>query len=118
MLRKDGEYKIYIIKFAYKKQIHKWIGAGDCGIWLVNGVPPTSTFDEKHKFLDKYRPLIKPFSANGICWQQTGVHGSYIKEDALKIAVKLAEWNPTIIFRVYELNISQKADSIASFSFM
>ncbi len=86
--RTDGKYKIYIIKHLYKDKPGDWGDSGDCCHWI-----PKEIIRKSHDELI-YNGIFKPFTANGKCWQSTGIHGSYVKRDAVRILDKISEWNP------------------------
>jgi len=110
MLRTDGKYKIYIIKHRYNDS-GEWARSGDCTQWIPRKVVNGKNFK-------KVQQIFNPFKAGGECWQQTGVHGSYKKRDAVKIMDLISEWKPGHRFRVCEVEIDQKTTTIAEKKFL
>jgi len=116
MLRRDGNYRIYIIKHLWKDNPkNEWSNSGDCGQWFAKAFP--ANMDKRDKFYKKYKDIFNPFQASGECWQMTGVHGSFVKADALIIIDKISEWNPVHRFRVCAVDIKQKTEHIMEFKF-
>jgi len=102
-LRRDGKYEIYIIKHLWKDDPTKdWGNSGDCCQWI-----PKEIMRKHGNDLVYGEGIFVPFGANGECWQRTGINGSYIKEDAIKILDRIAEWNPDHRFKVCKLVIDQ-----------
>jgi hypothetical protein len=102
VLRRDGDFIIYIIQFKYKdSEDNTWHNAGDCGQFL-----PKMFRDERLE-LEKIVPL-NSLTACGHCWQETGVSGTYNFDDALKVMSYISQKNPGRKFRVSEVRITQK----------
>ena len=104
--RTDGKYIIYIIKHLYKDKPGDWGDSGDCCHWI-----PKKIIREKHDEL-VYNGIFKSFTANGRCWQTTGIHGSFIKRDAIRILDKISEWNPQHRFKVCRLRLNQVTEDV------
>jgi len=97
----DGNYKIYIIKHLYKdKPENKWDDSGDC-----------RRFVYATRYV-KYINIFNPFTASGKCWQKTGIYGSFVKRDAIKILDKIAQWNPEHRFKVCRLLLNQVTEDV------
>ena len=86
LLRKDGDYVIYI---AERRLNNDWIGVAH----------------------DLYGCPVG-FSASGNCWQETGVHGTYDLQAAKKGIRELASKNPDVGFRVVKVTISQHKEPV------
>jgi len=104
--RNDGNYKIYIIKHLYKDEPGEWGSSGECCQWIPNEI-----IRKSHDKLI-YNGIFKPFTANGVCWQKTGIHGSYVKRDAIRILDKISEWNPQHRFKVCRLLLNQVTEDV------
>lgn len=74
MLRNDGAYTIYYIEGLWHSKNKEKITAG----WIR--VDFGWDLDPPHKHC---------LSANGDCWQKTGVDGTFDEKHALKLAAKL-----------------------------
>jgi hypothetical protein len=106
MIRKDGKYFIYIIQ--HQRDVDKrWVNSSDCNRWIPGKL--TRKKFETIFFTEPWRTI----TACGKCWQETGVHGSYIKNKALRILEKVSKWNPGIKFRVCKLEIEQRTTEVA-----
>jgi hypothetical protein len=107
-LRKDGNYKIYIIKHLWKDDLdYAWSCSGDCCQWI-----PKEILRKFHDELVYGEGIFASFGANGSCWQRTGIFGSYIKKDAIKILDRISEWNPDHRFKVCKLVIEQTTNDV------
>ena len=107
-LRKDGKYKIYIIKHLWKDDPTKdWSNSGSCTQWIPKEIVRT------HHDELVYRGIFRSFTANGRCWQITGVHGSFIEEDAINILNVISKWNSDHRFKVCRLLIDQVTEDVA-----
>jgi len=107
MLRNDGLYKIYIIKHLYKDDPkHEWTHSGDCTQFI-----PREIMRESHDEL-VYRGVFRHFTANGTCWQRTGVHGSFVEEDAVKILDEISKWKSGHRFRVCKVIVDQITETV------
>ncbi len=51
---------------------------------------------------------FRPFTAIGECWQTTGIHGTFVRDEAVALANILAEAVPDFEYRVDRVEISQK----------
>lgn len=60
MLRNDGVYKIYRIQHQQRSN-NEWV-------YSIYGSPDTNS---------KTTPCRDTFTASGLCWQKTGIHGVY-----------------------------------------
>lgn len=89
----------------------EWADSGECTQWI-----PREVIRKNHDQLI-YRGIFRPFTANGECWQITGIYGSFNKKDAIKILDRIAEWNPEHRYRVCELNLKQETKTIAEMKF-
>ena len=106
--RNDGNYKIYIIKHLWKdKPENSWADSGECCQWI-----PKEIARRFHDDLVFGKGVFVPFTANGQCWQRTGIHGSFVKEDAIKILKRIANWNPDHRFKVCKLLLNQVTEDI------
>lgn len=86
MLKTEGKFKIYRIE-------HKWMGRDN---WV------TSIENEKY------------FNASGICWQQTGVHGTYDIEEAKEVFGKcVAQLDKNRKFRLVCFTIEQSKEVLS-----
>lgn len=101
----DGKYKIYIIKHLYQDK-GEWAGSGECSQFIpkIKGNPILDRF--------AFNKLFGPFTASGDCWQKTGIHGSFVKRDAIKIMENIAEWRPEHRFKVCRLLINQVTEDV------
>lgn len=107
MLRNDGKYIIYIIKHLWKDDsTNEWARSGECTNWIPHG--------KQHKHI---KDIFKPFSASGVCWQMTGVHGSFHKNDAIKILDHISKWNPGHRYKICKVTINQVTKTIAEKKF-
>lgn len=106
----DGKYKIYIIKHLYKDKAERgWDDSGSCLQFLPKGCSLTN--------FKKYKMALVPFSASGRCWQKTGIHGSFVKRDAIKIIDKISEWRPGHRFKVCRLLLNQVTEDVVEKKF-
>lgn len=107
-LRNDGDYEIFVIehKYADESENDEWHGSGDCG-----GFFPKGPFN-KREWLKTRRPF-EPLYASGRCWQETGVHGTYDLEKAMKALVAVSNNNPGRKFRVSKVIISQRTVEVS-----
>lgn len=109
MIRNDGTYKVYIIKFQFpdeKGKNSEWCYAGDAMQFL----PKDLTRDKFKEIKDN--ESFKDLTACGECWQQTGISGTYNRNHCLNVMMKIAEWNPGYRFRLSEVTITQKTKEI------
>lgn len=113
MLRNDGKYNIYIIKHLYNDDPkNEWAGSGDCCHWI-----PREVINKSHDKLIYGNGIFTPFTANGKCWQQTGIHGSYVKRDAVKILDKISCWNPAHRYKICRLVIDQSTEDVVEMKY-
>ena len=91
MLSNDGKYTIYIIEF--KGTGEKWCKLSFDAAWFTPEI-----YESK-------RELFNQFSASGKCWQETGVHGTYEVEDAIKLYCLLRQHG---IKQEYACRVNQK----------
>lgn len=98
MLRNDGKYEIFIIEF--KGMGEKWCQLNFDAAWFN---------PEMH---ESQRDLLQDFSANGQCWQETGVNGTYDVEKAIKLYCLLRQHSTKkeYIYRVNKKTITQTSD--------
>ena len=102
----DGNFKIYIIKHLYKDEIERgWDGSGSCEQFYLKDVV-------RRHFDKRFKNIFRPFTASGNCWQQTGIHGSFVNRDAVKILDKISEWNPQHRFKVCRLLLNQVTEDV------
>ena len=79
MLRTDGKFEIYTLEFALKKPRpdssydNNWHLISFDAAWV-----PPELYKSKQEVWEE-------FSASGKCWQETGVHGTYDVETAIKL---------------------------------
>lgn len=106
MLRNDGKYNIFILQFKDRED-KEWCYSGDCDQWLPKKL--TREQWEGHVFKGAFRCL----GANGDCWQRTGIQGTFVRDEAIRVMHKIAEWNPNRSFRVCELIITQETIPLA-----
>lgn len=111
MIRNDGDYKIYMIQHRYEKK-GRWAGTGDV---LFANVPAKFRFASIHPLAHR-SPFVQ-FAASGECWQQTGTHGTFDREVAIKMLELVAKYNPEHSFRVVLVRISQKTEHVAAMDF-
>lgn len=101
MLRNDGKYEIYILEFSNdSKDFHQVSFDGGFVYgkrWYADG---SGKEHEPHQ----------SFSASGKCWQETGIHGTYDVETAIKLYCILMQNNPKYMFRVIKKTISQESE--------
>lgn len=97
MLRNDGKYTIYTIQHQDKK-----------GEWHSSNI---DSFEPKEGRWSsdgsKELPPWRHFGANGECWQQTGVHGTFEVDDARQLLCLLRKHNKNQQFRVVAVDIWQ-----------
>jgi len=101
----DGKFRIYIIKHLYKDKGKCWANSGQCTQWIPKYLPLGVISDRNKK-------IFRPFSASGKCWQKTGIHGSFIKRDAIRILDKISEWHPEHRFKVCKLLLNQVTEDV------
>jgi len=100
MLRKDGKFEIYIIEFRNRNS-SDW---------------HTLSFDAAWVSAELYKSkeaIWHEFSASGQCWQETGVHGTYDVEMAIKLYVLLKQHSTKkdeYLFRVNKKTIWQESE--------
>ena len=112
MLRNDGNYFIYIIKHLYKRKIRgRWANSGDCAQWLA-GKAMSIPFLKYNEFYKSYKHTFNPLTASGECWQETGVHGTYIRKEAIDVFSLVSEWFPEHKFKICSVLIKQKTKNI------
>jgi len=99
MVRNDGDYTIYILEY--------WGNIGRKDEWLYAGDGDQFTKGEDH-----FKEPFRSFGACGECWQETGIHGTYDKQTAFELLVKVAAHTPNRVFRIAELKISQTTTGI------
>ena len=97
MIRNDGEYQIYMIKHLSGE---KWV-TSNLDVFFVKNEDGKLTKENKE------------YSASGICWQETGIHGTYDKNIALSFKDQLQEKYPDKVFGVFELNIAQSQSLVS-----
>jgi len=101
----DGKFKIYIIKHLYKDDPDReWDDSGECRHFIPKNCSLSN--------FKKYIKVIDPFRASGACWQKTGIYGSFVKRDAIKILDKISEWNPEHRFKVCRLLLNQVTEDV------
>ena len=97
MLKQDGKYQIYIIQHQYNKE----------GNWCNSDI---DTFEPNSLKRWKDGKELEPWchlSANGTCWQETGIHGTFDIDDARKMILLLKKHNEQHNFRVVRVDIWQ-----------
>ena len=102
MLRNDGKYEIYIMEFSLKNK-RDWHAISFDVAWV-----PT---DIRLKKITAW----EAFEASGKCWQETGVHGTYDVEDAMRLLVSLkkdAFKKDEYDFRVVKKTIWQESETV------
>lgn len=87
MIWRDGNYNIY--KIQHLQSDGEWVGSS----FDAFGTP-------------------KGFNASGDCWQTTGVHGTFDKDEAIDGAFWLTRKHLNTKFRVILVEISQKTTII------
>lgn len=87
MLRKDGVYLFYMIQHSQ------------------DGI------DWTYSSLD-YFGHPKGFTASDKCWQQTGMHGTFDRQEAIDGCCWISERHPKVKFRVVVVAMSQIARPI------
>jgi hypothetical protein len=100
MLRTDGKYEIYTLEFNVKGE-DKWHTLSFDAAWVT---------DELYKSKEK---VWAEFSACGQCWQETGVHGTYDVEIAIKLYVLLKQHSlqkEKYMYRVTKKTIRQESE--------
>lgn len=107
MLRNDGKYEIYIIEFRVKKP--------DSDSTYSNSwheINFDSTWVSQELYAAK-KEVWHEFSASGKCWQETGVHGTYDVEVAIKLYVLLKQHSiqkDKCLFRVNKKTVWQESE--------
>lgn len=97
MLRTDGKFEIYVLEFRSKKEREVWHSISFDVAWVPSEFYKKEVWDE--------------FSASGKCWQETGVHGTYDVEVAIKLYVTLIQHSiKDYIFRVVKKTIRQESE--------
>ncbi len=99
MLSNDGRYEIYVVEFKVKDR-NDWRRISYDVAWV-----PTEIYKKNAKAWDA-------FGASSECWQQTGVHGTYDVEDALKVYINLKQHalpNKNYDYRVMKVVICQES---------
>ena len=119
MLRRDGDYVIYVVQTHYTD--HKpgekpyrngeWFDIGDN--WIAK-VPAHKRFTCLNPNHGKHKEPFQTFSASGDCWQQTGIFGSFVLKQAMNLMKLMAEHVPNQEFRVAKLVITQHHEEIAT----
>lgn len=92
MIRTDGEYKIYIVKHYHE------------GSWGKSNLDHFFVHDTNGKLTKEN----KDFTANGECWQRTGISGTFNKDIAIAFKNQLEQKYTDKQFGVFEILISQK----------
>lgn len=103
MLCNDGKYEIYIIEFRVKKP------DSDSNSW--HEINFDSTWVSQELYAAK-KEVWHEFSASGKCWQETGVHGTYDVEVAIKLHALLKQHSiqkDKYLFRVNKKTIWQES---------
>lgn len=104
MLRNDGKFEIYVLEFAPKKSNNKsWHQISFDVVWV-----PAEKFKGE---------VWEEFSANGKCWQETGLRGTYDVEIAIKLYVMLTQHGlekNKYKFRVVKKTICQESEVLWS----
>lgn len=99
MLRNDGRYVFYILEFKTSD-----------GVWRQLSFD-ASWFDLSVMRDPKNKAMWDDFSSSGQCWQDTGVHGTYELEFAIKLYCLLRENKQNYYtFRVNKKTIDQASD--------
>jgi hypothetical protein len=103
MIRSDGEYTIYILQHKYVKPEDgtEWWNSGD-GEQFCGGNGDYRAYPRR------------AFNANGMCWQETGIHGCFDFEMAQRMLTLVATSTPGRKFRICKVEISQKTTELAS----
>lgn len=105
MLRNDGKFEIYVLEFRAKKPdpdssySNEWHRISFDVAWVPNECYKKEVWNE--------------FSASGKCWQETGVHGTFDVETAIKLYVALKQHafkKDEYIFRVVKKTIWQDSE--------
>lgn len=102
MLRHDGIYEIYRIQHLYRKE-GEWTFSGNS---LFANVPPRLRFTGRVH--GEHQSPFLEFSSSGDVWQQTGSHGTYFYDVAMKMLGLVAKYNERHSFRVVLIFISQE----------
>ena len=92
MLRNDGKYEIFVIEAKSKE-----------GDWFKYNMD-FCAYPEGQPYND--------FSSSGQCWQETGVHGTYDVEIALKMFLLLQKIKPEYRFRINKYTIQQESEPL------
>lgn len=109
MLSNDGKYEIYIIQHRkITKEQREWDNSGGC----EQLIPKEIIKEQYDELFYSDNAPFKPFSANGSCWQKTGVHGSFKERNAEIIMNHLISWNPNHEFRICKVTIEQKTEEV------
>lgn len=87
-LRSDGEFTFYVIQ--HKQSDGRWVG---------------SSFD--------FFGTPEGFSASGVCWQQTGNHGTFDRDEGVRGLQWISERHKGKHFRLAEVYIKQASEVIA-----
>lgn len=109
MLPQDGDYSIYVVEF---KSLDTWSNAIEFLRRLPSHLvsPPIMTRQDRARFLK----ILDGFSANGKCWQETRIHGTYDMTGAGTAMMLCCRFFKDEEFRVVCVDISQKTDVMVS----
>lgn len=111
MLRKDGDYVIYVLQHKFKKE-GGWDHSGDGG-----GFSLAIYENERRTGEQVSEHLREEFMASGDVWQETGIHGSYSKIAAEEFMMAIARCNTEHSFRILKMTITQNSEESCSASF-
>jgi hypothetical protein len=104
MIRNDGDYTIYILQHRpLRSDKDEWHDSGD-GASFCKGV---GDFKESPR---------QDFNACGMCWQKTGVSGTYDYDIAHAFLLMVAKNNPGRTFRIAKLQIFQETTEVCQIS--
>lgn len=110
MLRTDGKFEIYLIQ--HQQSDGKWVGSNldRFGTPYVHGLSIDPRTPDARIFS---RYTYNGFSANGCCWQQTGVHGTFDKAAALEALQWMTEKHKGYRFRIVCRMFEQTTNVVA-----
>jgi len=109
MLRNDGKYEIFIIEHQYEKE-GKWSRTSFDGGFKM----PDRHILKNGVWEGKENEPYESFSASGQCWQETGEHGVFDTEMAIKLYLILKKNNPEHNFRVVKKTVWQDSEVLWS----
>lgn len=98
MIRSDGRFTIFIIEFEYTNKT-QWAQISFDVSWVAPDL------------YAKHENIWNDFSSSGDCWQQTGVHGTFDVEKAIKLYLLLKDHSiEKYKFRVKKVTIWQESE--------